>query len=137
MIWYSVVEDPSIPDWLKQGLQSNCTYCGKPMLSGHNDFGRITGLRCSDMNCPSMIASRVVFIFELIGVKGYGFAKAFSMVKQYQWKQAIECLQVLEEPPTVSLGTYLRCNCIQGIDGEWESMVEKSDSYTLDELLIH
>lgn len=134
MNWYNLTEDTSVPEWLRNNLPSKCKYCGKPMLTGHNDYGRITGLRCSDMDCPSMIASRIDFILEMLQVKGIGFAKALSAVNEHKFTQAIQCLGVLTKIPTVSLSTYLRCNCIQGIDGEWINLVERSDSYTLDEL---
>ena len=134
MNWYKLTEDESVPSWLQESLPSKCKYCGKPMLSGHNDFGRITGLRCEDMNCPSMIASRIVFILELLQLKGIGFAKALSLVNTYKFSHPIECLKVLDMKPVVDLGTFLRCSCIQGIDGEWVTLAETSDSYTLDEL---
>lgn len=134
MIWKTVTEDTSIPDWLKENLRSNCYYCGQPMLAGHNEFGRITGLRCSDMSCPSMIASRVEFVFELLGIKGYGFAKAYELVRMKKWKSPVQYLQILDKKPIMPLGVYLRCNCIQGIDGEWETLALQGDCYTLDEM---
>ena len=134
MQWFTITEDASIPDWLKEHLPTTCKYCGQPMLSGHNEYGRITGLRCADMDCPSMIASRLVFVYEVLGLKGTGFAKAYELVKIKKWKHPIEYLQLLEKKPKMKLGTFLRCNCIQGIDGEWVTLAEKADCYTLDEM---
>lgn len=134
MQWFSITEDEAIPSWLKEHLPTTCKYCGQPMLAGHNEYGRITGLRCADMDCPSMIASRLVFIYEILEIKGTGFARAYELVKLKKWKHPIEYLQLLDKKPTMSIGTFLRCNCIQGIDGEWATMADKADCYTLDEM---
>lgn len=135
MYWSILSEDVSIPDWLKAEMPHTCSYCGKQLLSGRNENGRLTGLKCEDDYCPSKIASQLEFMLDLLGMKGYGFATCLQLVKQHKYKHPLEYVQVFENKPTVSLGDFLRCCCIQGIDGEWVTMAEKSNSYTLEELI--
>lgn len=135
MFWSTLSEEQKIPDWLRNGLPSTCQYCGKPLLAGRNEYGRFTGLKCEDDYCPSKIASQLEFVLDLLGVKGYGFANCLSLVKKYGWKYPLEYVQAFDNRPTVTLGTFLRCCCIQGIDGEWNSMTEMSNAYTLEELV--
>lgn len=135
MIWSILSEDAKIPDWLKSNLPATCHYCGKPLMAGRNEYSRLTGLKCEDDYCPSKIASQLEFMFDLLGMKGYGFATCLQFVKKHNFKHPLEYVQVFENKPTVSLGDFLRCCCIQGIDGEWVTMAEHSNSYTIDELL--
>lgn len=127
-------DDEQIPEKIRLALPENCSYCNSPLMVWHNETGRATGLRCSNNTCPSMIASRIEFILDLLKIKGYGFATCLSLVNRHSITVPIEILRILNVKPVVDVGTYLRLHCIEGIDQEWVQMSERADVYTLDEL---
>lgn len=134
MNWSVLSEDLNIPEWLRCSLPDKCKYCGKKMLAGRNEYGRYTGLKCEDDACISKIASQVEFIYDLLDIKGYGFANCLKLVREHGWSNPIQCLTVLKEKPRLPVGIFLRCCCIQGIDGEWVTLADKADAYTLEEM---
>lgn len=134
MFWTTLSEDSGIPEWLRGALPNKCPYCNKSMQAGTNEYGRYTGLKCEDDYCPSKIASQLEFVFNLLEVKGYGFATCLQLVRTNKWIRPIQYFSLFDNKPTMSLGVFLRCCCIQGIDGEWVAMSETADAYTLDEL---
>ena len=134
MNWSILSEDLNIPEWLRGNLPATCKYCGGKMMVGRNENARATGLKCENDECPSKIAAQVEFIFDLLDVKGYGFANALKLVQSYKFTNPMECLTLLEKKPVLPLGVFLRCCCIQGIDGEWITLADKADAYTLEEM---
>jgi len=134
MRWIRLSES-GIPDRLLSELPLKCAYCGSDMYVGFNDFGRCTSLKCADDNCVAMIGARIVFIAELLNIEQLGKATALSYARNNKYKYPIEVLGTLGIKPKVSLGTYLRLNCIPGIDQKWETMAEEKNCYTLEEML--
>ncbi len=134
MRWVKLSE-AEIPSRLLSELPFKCPYCNKDMVVGFNEFGRCTSLKCEDDNCVAMIGARIVFIADILKIEQLGKATALSYAKQYKYKYPIEVLGTLGIKPTVGIGTYLRLNCIQGIDQQWETMAEKKNCYTLDDML--
>ncbi len=81
-----------------------------------------------------MIAARADNMRNLIGLKGIGFAKCLSDVQCNNITKPIDLLRIWRCRPVVTLGTFLRMQCWEGVDSEWETITQKDDYYTLDEL---
>lgn len=133
-MWVKQIDDNNLPDWLAPHLKSTCRYCGSPMENYYNMDGRCTNRRCSNSVCPGMIAARADNMRQLIGLKGLGFAKCLSDIQCNNITNPIELLRVWRYKPEVTLGTFLRMQCWEGVDSELETITQQNDYYTLDEL---
>lgn len=133
-MWVKQVDDTRLPYWLAPHLKSTCRYCGSPMENYYNIDGRCTNRRCSNPDCAGMIAARADNMRQLIGLKGIGFSKCLSDVQLNNIKRPIELLRVWKCKPIVTLGTFLRMQCWEGVDSEWDMITQQNDFYTLDEL---
>lgn len=133
-MWVKQVEDKNLPDWLAPHLKSTCRYCGSPMENYYNIDGRCTNRRCSNSDCPGMIAARADNMRQLVNLKGLGFAKCLSDIQCNNITKPIELLRVWGYKPEVTLGTFLRMQCWEGVDSELEVIAQQNDYYTLDEL---
>lgn len=133
-MWVKQVDDKNLPDWLAPHLKSTCRYCGSQMENYYNIDGRCTNRRCSNPECPGMIAARADNMRQLINLKGLGFAKCLSDIQCNNIKNPIELLRVWGYKPEVTLGTFLRMQCWEGVDSELELITQRDDYYTLDEL---
>ena len=133
-MWVKQVEDTNLPDWLAQHLKSTCRYCGSPMENYYNIDGRCTNRRCSNPYCAGMLAARADNMRQLINLKGLGFAKCLNDIQCHNIKKPIELLAVWGYKPEVTLGTFLRMQCWEGVDSELEVITQQNDYYTLDEL---
>lgn len=128
-------EDRNMPEWLGKYLSSTCPYCGKPMLNYYNDQdGRCTSRRCEDFYCPGMIAARADSMRQILKIKGIGFAACLKDVKDYGVTRPIELLAVWNIKPKVSIGTYLRLQCWEGVDSGLEVEMQKYNITSIDEL---
>lgn len=133
-MWVKQVEDTRLPDWLAPHLKSTCRYCGSPMENYYNIDGRCTNRRCSNPECAGMIAARADNMRQLINLKGLGFAKCLSDIQCNGITKPIELLRIWGCKPEVTLGTFLRMQCWEGVDSELETITQQNDYYTLDEL---
>lgn len=133
-LWVEHSKDDMLPMWLKNGLSSKCQYCGNEMLDYYNDDYRCTNRKCSNPTCPGIIAARADFVIKILNIKGIGFAKCLEAVRSSGIRDQIELLKIFGIHPTVTLFTYLRMHCFNGVDGEWEKICKKLDIYSLDEL---
>lgn len=136
-MWVKQVEDTRLPDWLAPHLKGTCRYCGSDMENYYNIDGRCTNRRCSNPDCPGMIAARADNMRQLINLKGLGFAKCLSDIQCNNIRNPIELLRVWRCRPVVTLGTFLRMQCWEGVDSELETITQQEDYYTLDELFEH
>lgn len=133
-MWVKQVEDTRLPDWLAPHLKSTCRYCGSPMENYYNVDNRCTNRRCTNTVCPGMIAARADNMRQLINLAGVGFAKCLADVQLKNITSPIELLPVWGVVPEVTLGLFLRMQCWEGVDSEWETITIHGDYYTLDEL---
>lgn len=133
-MWIKQNEDEKLPDWLKTHISPTCKYCGSDMMNYYNPDGRVTNRRCSNSVCPAMIAARADFMRNLLGIKNIGFATCLSQIRQYKITNPVELLGVWNYKPTVSLGTFLRIHCFEGVDTELENIAVSLNIFTLDEL---
>ena len=133
-MWVKQEEDTRLPDWLSPHLKSKCRYCGSPMENYYNPDGRCTNRRCTNKNCAGMIAARADNMRQLINLKGLGFAKCLSDIQCNGITMPIELLRVWGIKPEVTLGTFLRMQCWEGVDSELDTITKQEDYYTLDEL---
>lgn len=135
MGWIKHVDDVALPEYLKKNLPADCTLCGSPMENYYNDDNnRCTFRRCSNPECVGMKASKGAFMFKLLGVKGIGYATCRDWINSSSMKSHVQLLSKMNGKATVSLDTYLRIHCFEGVDSEWEKIVKGMQIYTLDEL---
>lgn len=132
-LWKLHSEDNYMESWLKDSLPSVCSYCGEEMENFYNDDGRCTFRRCSNKDCFGMKGHRGDFMFKLLGYKGIGPATCISLAEGLKGISHVAMLKTYEKP-TMSLGTYLRIHCFEGVDSAWDSICARNSYYTLDEL---
>lgn len=132
--WVNQSEDDLLPKWLMNGLSKTCQYCGSEMMNYYNEDLRCTNRRCSNPKCSGMIAARADFVIKLLNIKGIGFATCLNAIRGSGVKDQVELLSVLNIHPTVTLYTYLRMHCFEGVDGDWEKICKRYDAYTLNDL---
>lgn len=132
--WIKASEDTYIPDWLKGSFVDKCPYCGADMLNYYNDDYRCTNRKCSNDTCPGTLAARADFMRNLIGLRDMGFSSCYKDITIFGITNQLQLLPVWNVKPKVSLGTFLRMHCFDGVDSEWDTITQKLDIYTLDEL---
>lgn len=129
------IEDKLIPLWLKTALRSDCELCGAPMLNYYNNDERCTNRRCSNKECPGMLAARFVSMCKVLDIKGVGYQTGLKLINQYGLKSHVDCIgYVLDRVLTIPLGKFLRVMQFEGVDGEWEALCERGEFYDLDTL---
>lgn len=133
-LWVEQEIDEAMPEWLKTSLVSKCPYCGHAMQNYYNDVGRCTNRRCSNNMCIGMLAARADFVRKLIGIEGVGFKTCLNDIRVSKSSTVFQLLNFWNVKPTVPLSTFLRMHCIEGIDNEWEDIVQTEGVYSLDEL---
>ncbi|MBR3598669.1 MAG: hypothetical protein IKL53_02200 [Lachnospiraceae bacterium] len=133
-LWIEHESDEFIPNWLKVGLPTKCRYCGSPMLNYYNDDYRCTNRKCSNDKCYGFVAARADFARKLLGIEGVGFAGCLRDAQMFKADSPFVLLKAWGINPVVSLDQYLRIHCFEGIDSEWERIVNSLGVYTLDEL---
>ena len=132
--WIQQSEDTSLPTWLAEAIPDTCKYCGSPMLNYYNDSGRCTNRKCSNPECYGFVAAKADFARKLLKISGIGFEgclKDAMMIKAHSPFQLLKLWGVL---PVISIGTFLRMHCFEGVDSEWDYITQRSNIYTLDEL---
>lgn len=132
--WVLQKEDVNLPEWLTSSLRETCEYCGQPMMNYYNDVGRCTNRKCSNVMCSGFIAAKADFVRKLIKLDGLGFKSCLRDIKISKAKTPFELLNFWHVKPVVPLGIFLRMHCFEGIDNEWEDIVQTLGVYTLDEL---
>lgn len=133
-MWVLHDEDDKMPEWLSSNIASKCKYCGADMENYYNSDRRCTNRRCTNKLCPAMIAARADFMRNLLGIKNVGFATCLSLVKSRNITNPVELLDIWGIKPTISLGTYLRIHCFEGVDSELEKITQTLNVFTLDDL---
>lgn len=124
MGWVKQIEDGNLPKWLTDNLKHQCD-CGSEILNFYNPRGDITARKCSNPNCPYMLAERIVGMCELLGIKGIGSKTAYNLIKSHDLTSQFQALPyVLSSKPSVSLYTYMRMCFIEGIDTAWENVTK-------------
>lgn len=132
--WVRHSEDNIIPIWLKDSLQSKCPYCGHEMLNYYNDDCRCTNRKCSNDYCYGFVAARADFARELLNIKGIGFETCLKDAILSDAKSPFDLFRVWNIRPEVTLAQFLRIHCFEGIDSEWDRIIQTLGIYTLDEL---
>lgn len=123
-----------IPEWLASYFIKPCEYCGETYRIGLSpDGNRITKHYCPNSQCPGTIAQKIVFMADLLSVSGVGFATALNIVKTYDIKHHLEVLKLWGIKQEISLYTFMRLCCINGIDTGWKDTV--ANVKTLDGIL--
>lgn len=133
-IWVNQIEDSNLPMWISEALPGTCKYCGSLMQNYYNDYGRCTNRRCSNPACAGFVAARADFVRKLLKLEGLGFKSCLRDVRISHAENHFQLLEYWGIHPTVSLSLFLRMHCFEGIDNEWEDIVQSTGSYTLDEL---
>lgn len=133
-MWVKQDEDLKMPEWLSSNISPKCKYCGSDMMNYYNSDGRCTNRRCSNDNCPAMIAARADFMRNLLGIKNVGFATCLSTIKARGITNPVELLGVWGLKVKMPLGVYLRIHCFEGVDSEWENITQSLNVFTLDDL---
>lgn len=125
-----------IPDWLKVHLVEPCPYCGSDYQVDYSPNGqRVTKHYCPNEECPGTVAAKMVFVWEVLKVDGIKFGRSLELVKQKNIKHHLDAIPYLfkDAKPTVDVGTFMRLQCINGIDDSWYSVCENTSS--IDEVL--
>lgn len=134
-MWVKQEEDDRLPEWLAKELNPMCPYCGSPKMNYYNeDDGRCTGRKCSNQNCPGMIAARADNMRQLLNIKDIGFAACLKDVKNNNITRPIELLRIWNIKPTVDVGLFLRLQCWEGVDSGLETEMQKYNIQSLDDL---
>lgn len=132
--WVIQAEDQMMPEWLNDSLNKNCPYCGSLMMNFYNDVGRCTNRKCSNEHCCGFVAARADFVRKLLKLDGLGFKTCLRDIKVCGAKTPFDLLAFWHYKPTVSLSTFLRMHCFEGVDNEWDDIVSTIGAYSLDEL---
>ncbi len=132
--WVMQAEDDLMPSWLNDSLSKTCQHCGSPMMNYYNDVGRCTNRKCSNEECCGFVAAKADFVRKIIKLEGLGFKTCLRDVKLSGAKNPFELLDFWHCKPVVSLGTFLRMHCFEGVDNEWDNITTSLGVYTLDEL---
>jgi hypothetical protein len=124
-----------IPDWLKKDLDDKCPFCGSLYEVGYSPNGkRVTKHYCPNKECSETIVSKMVFVWNILKVDGIKEGRSRELVKNNKIKHHLEAIPlVLKNKPRIDLTTYMRLNCIQGIDTTWDKICFNKNS--LDEVL--
>lgn len=124
-----------IPDWLKENIEEKCPYCGEMYHVGYSPNGlRVTKHYCPNKECPGTLAMKMVFMWNILNVSGIKFGKSMELIKRYNIKKHMHAIPyVLEDKPKLDLTTFMRINCIQGIDSTWDRICYSKNS--LDEVV--
>lgn len=134
-MWIRQCDDTKMPKYLSEALSETCPYCGSHMMNYYNDQdGRCTNRRCENFYCPGMIAARADNMRQILGIKGLGFAACLRDIRENGIKRPIELLPVWGIRPKVSIGTYLRLQCWEGVDSGLDTEMKKYNITSLDEL---
>ncbi len=136
-MWVKHSQDSMMAPWLRESLNTYCEVCGAELENFYNVDGQCTSRRCSNPNCIAMLANRMDFVRDLVGIEGVGYAKAVQLIKAYHWTRPIQILSILSTKPIVSLGTYLRMQCFEGVDSELDSICQREGYSTLDDVFNH
>lgn len=125
-----IQESNLIPDWLKVSLEPNCPYCKSPYHVGHSPNGmRVTKHYCPNRECPGTVTMKMVFVWTILKVDGIKEGRSMELVKRYNITRHMDAIPyVLKEKPKVDLATFMRLNCIQGIDSSWENICQNKNS---------
>lgn len=132
--WVVQSEDTLMPDWLNNALDKDCPYCGSKMLNYYNDYNRCTNRKCSNPECPGFVAAKADFVRKLLKMDGLGFKTCLKDIRVSHAKTPFELLAFWGCKPKISLGMFLRMHCFEGVDNEWNDIVQSLGIYTLDEL---
>lgn len=124
-----------IPDWLKENLAENCPYCSTPYHVGYSPNGlRVTKHYCPNKECIETLVMKAVFTMIVLGIPNIKEGKSRSLIKSLNIKRHLDIIpHILSDKPSISLSTFMRINCIEGIDSAWNSVC--SDKYSLEALL--
>lgn len=125
------IEDATlIPDWLKDKLKGPCPYCGSEYEVGYSpNNSRVTKHYCPNRECPGTVAMKMVFMWNILKVDGIKFGRSMELIKQKRIKKHMDALpHIFEEPPKMDLATFMRLNCIQGIDDAWNTVCDGKKS---------
>lgn len=132
--WVKQDDDTNLPIWLGDALPRVCKYCGSPMLNYYNDNGRCTNRKCSNNECYGFIAAKADFARKILKVSGVGFEGCLKDAMMIKARSPFELFRLWGIEPNVTLGTFLRMHCFEGIDNEWDTITQTNNIYTLDEL---
>lgn len=110
-----------VPDWLKEGLEKNCPYCGSEYEIGLSPNGqRVTRHYCPNDKCLGTIATKMAFVWTLLKVDGIKFGKSLKLVKESNIEYHLDAVPiVIKDKVKIPLEMYMRLTCINGIDTGW------------------
>lgn len=132
--WVEQDKDTSLPIWLADALPRVCKYCGSPMLNYYNDYGRCTNRKCSNSECYGFVAAKADFARKILKVSGIGFQGCLKDAEMIKAHSPFQLFKLWGMVPHVTLGTFLRMHCFEGIDNEWDKICQAGNIFTLDEL---
>lgn len=119
-----------IPDWLKENLEEHCPYCGSPYHVGYSPNGmRVTKHYCPNKACPATVAMKMAYMWTTLKVDGIKYGRSMELVKRFHITRHLDAIpRVFKEKPRLDLATFMRINCIPGIDSAWDKMCENKNS---------
>lgn len=124
-----------IPDWLKDNLDTQCSYCGSDIEIGFSpNDNSITRHFCTNPECPGTVAAKMAFMWTTLGVEGIKEGNSMRLIKEHKLPKHYQYIpKVLDKKPDVDPVTFLRINCIKGIDTSWSSYI--GDAKSIPEIL--
>lgn len=113
-----------IPDWLKEDLPKTCSYCGAEYQVGYSPNNlRVTSLYCPNRECPGTVMMKMVFMWTVLSVDGIKEGKSLELIKRHNIKRHTDAIPYLyKDKPTIDIVTFMRINCIKGIDSQWSTI---------------
>ena len=121
-----------IPDWLKSEIgDRKCEYCGETYHVGLSPNGqRVTQLYCPNQKCPGTVAMKMVFVWEVLGVDGIKFGRSMELIRTRCLTNHLDAVPIVaKDKPKVTLATFMRLQCIKGIDSGWYDVCSKMESF--------
>lgn len=124
-----------LPEWLVVDLPENCPYCNSPYHVGYSPNGlRVTKHYCPNRECSGTVATKMSFMWTVLGVDGIKFGKSLTLVKDRKLKRHLDAIPlIIKDKPNIDLATFMRICCIEGVDGAWENICK--DKENIDEVL--
>lgn len=121
--------NPFIPEWLRSNINTECPYCGGPIVDdgpiGNNGVMLLTQRFCANSLCPGHMAHKIDILAKKFGVKGFGPETALSLCKSYKFRNHLEVLKIWfpDKKPLVHLWEVGDMAMLYGYSGSWRDLL--------------
>ena len=108
-----------IAEWLLPHLQSECRYCGAPIVDNDN----LTDRYCSNPACPGHLSYKVAAIMKKLGIKGVGPATALADIQLYKYPYPAQYIsRYIADKPKAYLWQVGEYAMVKGFQKRWQDI---------------